>query len=94
MDGSKIPEMTPSEAHGLFVMRKAAHQDMDVLAWRIGGYTMRGFHAPRRYPRKPSTRQQQIPDAMTEEEMKRVFFNMAQGGKENGEKSRNTKNCI
>lgn len=57
LDGSKIPDMTPAEAHGLFVARAARQRqnmaNADTLAWLIGSYTAVGVNNPKRYPHEP-----------------------------------------
>ena len=86
MDGERIPEMTPAEAHGYFtayganIRRQAA--DLDRLAWLCGSYTGMAVNAPKRFPRKPRNAEKIMgggkPKIMTDDEMKAFAFQFAE----------------
>lgn len=86
MDGSLIPEMTPSQAHGYFTAygenakRQAA--DIDRMAWLCGSYTGTAVNAPKRFPRKPRNAEKILGKKehkiMTDDEMKSFAFAFAE----------------
>lgn len=86
LDGSIVPDMTPSEVYGYFMAsgmnarRRAA--DMDRQAWLTGSYTGISVNAPKRYPRRPRNADKilgkQQPRIMTDEEMKSFAFAFAE----------------
>ncbi len=85
LDGSKIPDMTPSEVAGYYEAHKARHKieaaNLDRLAWLVGSYCAVGVNAPKKYPRKPRNAERILSkhDAktMTDEEMKSFAFEFA-----------------
>ena len=86
LDGGKIPEMTPSQAHGYFAaygarMRQQA-ANLDRLAWLCGSYTGTAVNAPKRFPRKPRNAEKIMgkdkPKVMTDDEMKAAAFAFAE----------------
>ena len=86
LDGAAIPNMTPSEARGMFKARSvnltAGAADMDRLAWLIGNYCATAFNCPKRYPRKPRNAdrimgQYKKTRMMTDDEMRENAKNFA-----------------
>ena len=86
-DGAvKLFGMTPVEAE-LALTAFAARQRqtlerLDEAAWLAGRYAAIGWHAPKRYPRRPNVQANRA-RRMTDGEMKRAFAAMAAGREEN-----------
>ena len=78
---SRTPREIDAELCAWAERRRRQWEDMEILAWRMGGYAMVGMHAPKRYPRRPDVR---VSGArpMTDDEMKRAFAAMAAGRRE------------
>ena len=78
-------DRTPAEIE--LELRAAAARQMremeqlDALAWLTGRYAAIGWHAPRKYPKRPEGVRRTAP-AMSDQAMKDVFLGMARRGKE------------
>lgn len=79
-DVQRLMKCTPREIELMFRARAARRQaeleQMDLLGWLVGRYALIGFHAPKRYPRKPDAVKRR-PGPMSDEGMKQVFAAMA-----------------
>ncbi|MBQ8508253.1 MAG: hypothetical protein IJ466_12595 [Clostridia bacterium] len=60
----------------LAARRQAELERSDLLGWLAGRYALIGFHAPKRYPRRPDAVQKR-PARMSDGQMKQVFAAMA-----------------
>lgn len=56
-------------------------EQLDALAWLTGRYVAIGWHAPRKYPKRPEGVRRTVP-AMSDQAMKDVFLGMARRRKE------------
>ena len=79
---SRTPREIDTELCAWAERRRRQREDMEILAWRMGGYAMVGVHAPKRYPRRPNVQANRA-RRMTDGEMKRAFAAMAAGREEN-----------
>lgn len=72
--------LTPRELQAEFACaaarRRREAEMADLQAWLTGRYVLAALHAPRRYPRRPNGLNFPA-QAMTDEQMKRVFVSMA-----------------
>lgn len=55
-----------------------ALESNDTLAWMIGSYVARGFHDPRKYPRKPVFATKKQTTTMTDSDMKNAMREFAE----------------
>ena len=79
---ARTPREIEAELRAWAERRRREQEDMELLAWRMGGYAMVGVHAPKRYPRRPNVQANRA-RRMTDGEMKRAFAAMAAGRREN-----------
>lgn len=84
-DAYLLTEMTPREIGQRFsaiaAQRQREAERMDMLAWLVGRYVLTAVHAPRRYPRRPDAVLKKS-RAMSDSEMKRVFFALSEKRRE------------
>lgn len=72
LDGAAVPDMTPSEARGLFEGWKARRRQADEQNWMLGKYVAYGVNAPKKYPSEPFLRPREAAlsaPEMTDDEM-------------------------
>ena len=70
--------MTPAEVSGRLKAHAARQQTamerMDMLAWMTGVYAAKGYHDPKKYPKRPNLIEKpRATDAMDEDTMKTVL---------------------
>ena len=72
-----MPREIEMEIDAFSAERQRRAEEMDLLAWLAGRYVITALHAPRRYPMRPDGVAKR-PREMTQENMKRVFAEMAE----------------
>lgn len=79
-DAGRLFAMTPVEIEwelAAFAAReRTAMERLDTAAWLTGRYCAVGWHAPKRYPRRPDG-VRRAPSVMSDEDMKAVFQRLA-----------------
>ena len=65
--------MTPAEVNGRIVAHSATAQQraelMDMVAWMTGNYAAQGYHAPKKYPKKPNMVRRELAFELPDEPM-------------------------
>lgn len=68
--------------------RRMQGENIDLLAFLVGRYVALGFHAPKKYPRKPNSLAYP-PKEMTANQMKHFFAELSAGREAKNGDSRN-----
>lgn len=80
---SRLFTMTPREIEwtltAFAAQQRMEMERLDAAAWLIGRYCAVGWHAPRRYPKKPDGVRRARP-TMSDAEIRAVFEKMAKEG--------------
>lgn len=79
-DAGRLFSMTPAEIEWALTAFTAAErakmERLDAAAWLAGRYCAIGWHAPRKYPKRPDGVRRPQP-AMSDAEMQAVFMKLA-----------------
>ena len=75
------PREIDLELRALAAQRRQQAEALDLAAWLTGRYVLAALHAPRRYPRRPDGLAHPA-RAMSDEQIKGIFINLAKQRRE------------